>query len=157
MNDEKNTMFGYQIQRCIDSNSVLRESSRGVYASDTLPRGRLVPGFYVTNLSPINHEGTHWICVFKPQNTMDSAEVFDPYGVPPSVNGISLSHEKVILFNDVAIQGNDLKNCAKFCLYFAFYRSIGASMLTIVNSFSDSKQKNDEIVDVFMGNKCRTY
>ena len=95
--------------------------------------------------------------MFKPRSSTECVEFFDPYGDPPSANGLKLSHERVILFNDVTIQGDESISCAKFCLYYEFYRSIGATMTRIVNSFSSATEKNEEIVDVFMSNMCKLY
>ena len=146
-------MYGHQLQTLIEGNAVLSDCSRGIFARDTLPRGRLLPGLYLVNSEVSTHPtGKHWLAFAKDADNPDTLDFYDSLGRPPSHYKIAFHHERIIYFNDAPIQGATSINCGKYCLHFMYFKSMGASMEEVVGMFTTSKERNERIIDVFFNN-----
>jgi hypothetical protein len=112
------------------------------YAADTLPvNPRLQrPASYVTNLSPLNSPGTHWVCFFFPLNGLP--EYFDTFAldVPLAFRefmGTSYKHNNNIIQNPFSTA------CGQHVIYYIWQRCKNIPMEQILNLYS----KNDLLLN----------
>ena len=90
------------------------------------------------NASPSSSRGTHWFALFKENNIV---ELMDPLGANPTTYDLVpfLKDQKAdrCIYNGVRIQSLDSKVCGHYCIFFAFWRSMGYSMENILQFFSE--------------------
>ena len=138
-----------ELKRKLETSHVTSPFFLNVYALDQLPNKNLMqePWLLVCNCCPIHLPGQHWIAMFKEQSTLD---VFDSFGLPPNVYGLQsfldTQDANTIMYNNTKLQSIRSDVCGHYCLYFAYYRSLGESMHSIVKRLNELKEDKDEYV-----------
>ena len=122
----------------------------GVYSRDNLPN-KIKVGAYVINLDEYSDIGTHWIALWKNNNTT----YFDSFGVEHIPREIKkFIGNKNIIANIFRIQAYDSIMCGYFCIGFINFMFKGKSLTDYTNIFSPNNfKKNDDIIlNYFMSN-----
>ena len=122
----------------------------GVYSRDNLPN-KIKVGAYVINLDEYSDIGTHWIALWKNNNTT----YFDSFGVEHIPREIKkFIGNKNIIANIFRIQAYDSIMCGYFCIGFINFMLKGKSLTDNTNTFSPNNfKKNDDIIlNYFMSN-----
>ena len=120
-----------------------------VYALDQLPQKNITkdPWLLVCNCCPAHLPGRHWIAMFKQSSTI---EFFDSFGFHPNLYGLQsfldAQDTNTILYNNVKLQSILTDVCGHYCLYFAYFRSLGESMHSIVERLHRLEEDQDEHV-----------
>ena len=124
----------------------------GIYAKDRLP-AELKKGFYIINLNNHNEEGSHWTAFY--YNSPNYSIYFDAFGFPAPT--IIENRIKPYIFNDRDIQAFNSTACGYFCIAFIYYLYFNhdkyGSFETFVDLFSDTLNKNDEILQYMLNMK----
>src|SRR4051794_26907604 len=111
-----------QIIHILRKHHKTRDSFLTCCPSDSIPTSQLYPYSVVINTDDSTQSGTHWVCVYAPnQNTI---EYFDSYAMDPNPN-ISQYLEKFakIVKNTTSLQGILSGVCGQYCIYFVIKRS----------------------------------
>jgi hypothetical protein len=105
---------------------------------------------YILNTDP--NAGEHWcIGVFFPHPMR--CFFFDSYGRSPEfyhLSSILLPYSKKLDYNTKCVQGPVAKTCGHHCIYFTLLIGSGHSPEDIINSYSSSTTKNDNMVHNFV-------
>jgi hypothetical protein len=102
----------------------------GVFAIDKFPSVLPIKKFFVANLSPSNHVGSHWIVICRPEK--DCLEIFNSLGYN-SLNELMpflkfRKHYK-ITYNEQEFQSKESQICGLFCVYFIVYRILNYDLM----------------------------
>jgi len=97
----------------------------------------------------------HWICVFAIKNKLNDSKisVFDSFGKP-----LTFFNRKLFKFlaeeerNKKTLQNMNSDVCAKYALFYVYYKLRNYSMKRITDMFSRSTIENDLIVNRFYSN-----
>lgn len=145
-----------ELTRILMANEVTSPYFCGVVAHDQL---NLMPtpktGFFVCNTDDSEGPGKHWV-VFAWTEPKNPVEFFDSLAKPPD-----LYHKDFVNFlinkgpnytySVKRIQAQGSIVCGEYCVFYAYHRCQGYSMLEILNYFSDKDlEANDEIVSRFV-------
>lgn len=119
-----------------------------------LPSVNFFPSFVILNTDSYVGPGEHWcvICFTKSKDCF----FFDSFGKPPTeYNFISTLRSMCskIRYNPRAVQGTWAKTCGHHCVYFCMRLCYGFSPADIIESYSPSKRKNDNMVYTFVRKK----
>ncbi len=109
----------------------MRVVTRGVFARNELPTGRLRPGAYVLNTH--NAPGQHWILLYVDDGAV---ELYDSLARSPARYGL---HE-IDRSLPKRLQAEHSNTCGLYVLYFLYWRSRGITMDMLFHSL----QKNAE-------------
>lgn len=120
----------------------------GVYASDQLPKEKIVrPSLIIANTAPSSHSGKHW-CGFYFKSGSNKAEFFDSFGGAPRkreflrfIKNNSTSY----IYNHKRLQSNWSTCCGNYAILFLFFRCSNLSMSTFLKEFD---VKNPETNDI---------
>jgi hypothetical protein len=105
----------------------------GVFAINKLPRTLAFRHFFICNLSPADHPGSHWLAVIRSHK--DSIEVFNSLGyenLDSLMPHLKFRKKFEIHFNNQQLQSNISLNCGLFCIYFILHRALNFDL-----SFTD--------------------
>jgi len=127
----------------------------GVYASDQLKYITEKDFAVISNSSPSNEKGMHWIAFFVSRNVPNTIEMFDSYGMTPMFynNDINqfIKRFKIVKRISVQFQSNTSMVCGNFSLFYLINRSRGCSFTKIVSCFDRKNlQENDSIVKKYV-------
>ena len=117
----------------------------GVFRQEHLPPYVLPKG----SLTIVNTD-MHWCVLYIPRN--GHIEYFDPLGkIPtPEVSTFIRIQKLPYIYNNVRVQGPRSVACGSFCIVFSVMRLGGVKFDCIINMFSRSYFKNDQIVKDFV-------
>ena len=114
-------MMGYEITSLLTENRLTKESFRGVFPSNRLPKtishGK-AHGF-VINLDPAHKSGSHWTALYISVN--NDGFFFDSFGLPVFNKNIKLfinQHCRTIRCNESLLQHPTEVTCGLYCVYF---------------------------------------
>ena len=134
---------------------------RGIHLRDTLPKSKILAGFYIYNLDDSKVEGngeigTHWTCSIGNDKEL---LYFDSFGAVPNIETDRFIKTKYKKYgcNNWIIQDMDSELCGYFCiglalfvkLYQRKYRSLFACCNDYINRFADDTKLNDERLRTF--------
>lgn len=125
---------------------------KGVFSIDLMPKNLKNKHFFITNLSPHNLPGTHWIAVLCLHNNL---EIFCSLGNTWDLIFPHLKFKKkfTIYYNETAFQSETSTKCGKYVIYFLIERhfNINMSLRDLLEDLfvTDDLNKNDAIVDNF--------
>lgn len=89
---------------------------RGVFMRDTLPKKPWSNECGIINLDTFSGEGTHWVCYYKKNDTV---EYFDSFGnLKPPKEFVNYLKNCKIKYNRDRLQDYDSDICGKLCLEF---------------------------------------
>lgn len=129
-------MQTHEIVSVLRNNPLTRDSFRGVFASDILPKDDPKPGLYIINLDPSNEPGIHWVAthVIDSQNV----EYFDSYAIEPYVPDILafLSKFTSLITNRKRLQNYKSDLCGEFCCLYALFKSSKHTLSQFLRVFS---------------------
>ena len=127
----------------------------GVYAVDQLPKEKISQDVWllVCNCCPIDLPGEHWVAMFG--NARGEIDFFDSFGFPPNAyDGVhqflGRQETSLITYNTMQLQSMESDACGPYCLFFAYYRSLGRSMCDIVADIIDGVCK-DRFISYILG------
>ena len=136
------------------SDKIVNNYFLNVYAFDRLPKRKLAQELWllVCNCCPSFKPGIHWIVLFKDAQRKDHIEIFDSYGQHPELYNLTSfcrrQGAKRIWYNTRQLQSLTSSVCGHYCLYYAYYRTRGHEMQSIIDSFIPHNKfdKNDQLV-----------
>jgi hypothetical protein len=112
-----------------------------------LPEITSYPAVFVLNTASFFSKGEHWCVVCMEKNGI--CYFFDPLGKNPSEYGFtSIFHNDCnqIMVNSKQVQNNSSRTCGHHCIYFIKKYSFGLHPEIILDSYSDSTRRNDNMV-----------
>ena len=137
-------MNTYQIEKAL---SRLSGKTVGVFAADRIPLSLGFPSSIVVNTQEHWKAGEHWIAIYINKNGYGF--YFDSYGLPPYVSYHADRIKKNCTrydWNQVQLQGYDIKVCGQYCIVFLYYMQKGKSIKSFNKLFSKSFKKNDKLI-----------
>ena len=144
-----------ELDRMLRGNDATKGYYLGVYAADQLPKERIARDVWllVCNCCPIDLPGEHWIAIFG--NSRGDIDFFDSFGFPPNAyDGVHQFLERqetsLIAYNTTHLQSIESDACGSYCLFFAYYRSLGRSMCDIVADIIDGVCK-ERFINYILG------
>ena len=117
-----------QIDKILTEMKWTRQTFRGVYSSDTLPRKWIerLPCAFVVNTDKEHQPGSHWTAIYMDEH--GHGEYFDSYGLPPLSKSVLdfLEHQSKSnwTFNTRQLQGSFTTMCGGYCIFFIMYRCL---------------------------------
>jgi hypothetical protein len=147
-------MNGNEVLNFFKNHTEMYRQLGGIIAIDQLPWNvnNKQNKIFIVNTDFSFNRGLHWICIYISKST--PCEYFDPLGNPPSHYSIELEnflisqHKKYYQIKR-GIQNQSSISCGKFCLYYAYYRSLECSMTEILSNFSSNSLTNEFKVTAF--------
>lgn len=141
-------MYLYEIKNFFVRNKV---SKKHVYVvpCDMLPINRklVLPTFIVCNLSPSNHQGSHWSAIYIDKNS--NGTFFDSYGCELKVEDIVKFLKvkcKSIKFSKMQLQPNHSKLCGAYSCMFLIHVMNGGNLENFLAKFSLNFILNDKLI-----------
>jgi hypothetical protein len=100
----------------------------------------------IVNYCQRDYPGLHWLALSKEG---DRLEVFDSYGLHPSVYRLmdKLPDFSSMAYNTRQLQSVHSKVCGHYCLYYLFYKARGFALGDIMAKFSNDYANNDIYVE----------
>jgi len=144
-------MFGYQIRKILETDTVTKRYFRGIYASDSIGDGNFVMDYnsnniFICNTSRSNDKvGVHWVLIFKNAETtifVDSLRRPVEFYSDEIIEFLGDAYETV----PFTLQGPNSNMCAYFCLYFCRYLSGNIPLGRILSEFGNNTVHNENIV-----------
>jgi hypothetical protein len=149
-------MRGSEFQQYFEKIPIINQQFLKVISIDEIPKDIKNKHFIISNLSPSNEAGSHWITFLRSEN--DTLEIFNSLGMA-SIESIKpyLNFKKRlnIVFNEEKFQGNDSTSCGFFCIYFIVHRLLNLDMSfdhTLEHIFSSDYEINETRVVNFCKN-----
>jgi hypothetical protein len=120
-----------------------------------LPHVKRYPAVFVLNTAPFLSSGEHWcvVCMM----SKGSCYFFDSFGKSPEAYGLGrlLQGRCVKLqYNTRTVQSETAKTCGHHCIYFIKHFCYGMHPELIIDSYSDSTRKNDNLVYDYVRRQC---
>ena len=140
-----------EIETILSRNSHTKNSFKGVYARNRLPRRLRYPCSLVANTDPDTFRGTHWIAIYIDQNRQ--GEYYDPMGIPPfhaAFENFMHKHCHSWKYNEVQVQYPATTVCGQHCIFYLIHRCTGKSMMDITSALRTDVYGNTFIVDDFL-------
>jgi hypothetical protein len=134
---------------------VLLPYFKGVFSIDVMPQNLKNKCFFVSNLSPHNSPGTHWIAFLCINNCL---EIFCSLGNTWDLIVPYLKFRKkiTIYYNETPFQSETSTKCGKYVIYYLIERhfNINMSLHDLLEDLfvTDDINKNDAIVEDFCNN-----
>ncbi|GFT55788.1 uncharacterized protein NPIL_248631 [Nephila pilipes] len=114
-------MFASQISKILS-----KEAPRdflGVYPADQIPKIKKRAAI-VVNTDPHDKEGSHWLAMYIQEEK--TIELFDSYGLPPSVYEPHISqYAKLfpnVISNEISLQSLSSNVCGQYCVLYLLKR-----------------------------------
>lgn len=108
---------------------------------------------FILNTDSYKGPGIHWCTAIFPSGK-NYCEFFDPLGKHPAEYKFEKPLFKkcdVIRFQEFPVQASESSTCGHHCLFFAFHRSRGLSMKSVIKKYSSRNLiKNDKMVQHFV-------
>lgn len=145
-----------QLHNITSLDSKLKESVKGVFASNQLPpRVFTYPSAYIINTHPSYMPGEHWICIWFDNNT--DGDFFYSFGNTPlsfddDIAYFLFDNCSNYVYNNRAIQQYKSSTCGYYVLFYLLMKSRGQRMEDIISIFGGDKQTNDYFVVDFVNN-----
>lgn len=144
-----------ELLRCVQSDNVVRQSFKGVFPRDELPKKvvKQFPVSYIVNTDASGQEGKHWVAIYLENG--ERGDFFDSYGNPPSwlaVEFVKFLKRNVYgySYNDKRLQGYYSTVCGQFCLFYLYHRCRGYDPREITRMFGKDGDVNDVLVNEFV-------
>ena len=145
-------MRGSEFQQYFKNISVVNKQFLKVTSIDKIPTEIKEKHFIISNLSPSNEVGSHWITLIRSEK--DTLEIFNSLGMT-SIDRLQpyLKFKKRvnIIFNEQPFQSNESTSCGFFCIYFIVHRILNLDMSfehLLEHIFSNDCQINEtKVVD----------
>ena len=138
-------MDSSELRRILRSDDSLAANSFGVFPYDKLPKNQ--SGFAICNLDNSTQAGSHWVAVFNQRQTV--IDVFDSYGgIPKELADYTANLP--VNYSSKVVQGALSTTCGQHCLYFGYHRTRGVPFSSIVASYADDGEANDQMVCEFV-------
>lgn len=117
----------------------------------SLTKNSTYPYVVIQNTDRADEPGWHWVSWFV--HSINDAEWFDSYGLPPRIyKDIEWPAKNVIAENCRSLQSINSDVCGQYCVYFAYLRIIGLSYENFMSSFKVRSKSNDAMVRKFVNN-----
>lgn len=129
-------MNSLEITKLLSEDPVTSSLFIGCFPCNKLPTPPSRKFSLVVNLSPSNHEGTHWIAIFG--GTGNKAYVFDSLGLKLKNDYIIRwlrKHFVKYFCNSIQHQSFTTNTCGGFCIFFIRKLSSGFSFNDVVRFF----------------------
>ena len=133
-----------QIHNILSRLSWTKDTFRGVYSSNTLPRKKIKdrPCTLVVNTDEEHEPGSHWTAIYLDSNGV--GEYFDSYGLPPlskHVVNFMNTNTKHWTFNKRQLQNVITTMCGPYVIFFLMYKGQYTKTMaeTIKNMFPDDQ------------------
>lgn len=146
-------MEGWQIASFLQMDSKTRKCYKGIALRDEIPLQYRSdkPALYILNTDRSDGPGQHWCVVYYYRNT---AEFFDPFGMHPTTYGLDIIVEsrgfQYLVHNTCTVQNILSSVCGYHCLFYAFHRVRGCTLMDILNTYyCEDAVKNDKMVSKF--------
>lgn len=123
---------------------------RGVYASDTIPKGLTRPMALIINTDDHTKPGSHWVCIYCDKE--GKGWYFDSYGVPPLLPSVLESLRRNCLvsrWSNRQLQNVTSSVCGQYCLMFLYHMCSGGTVPQFYEFFSKNTSQNDNVVTSF--------
>ena len=138
-----------QLNKCIDSDDLLRQQCLGAFASNCLPHLHSFPAGIVANVDPDNKPGKHWIGIYIDAD--GHGDFFDSYGRPPRVKAFQKFLQENCGsdwdFNKHMVQSPFSSACGQHVVHYLHHRTRGEAMGKILAEFVPGKlEENDQRV-----------
>lgn len=107
--------------------------------------------FFISNLSPINHRGTHWCLIICDGN--NDIELFDCLKPCPKIIQKLKKYKRFVRVNNFPVMSVSSKLCGQYCIFYVVNRCFNPhlDMNEIFQMFfSKNKKDNDRKVKRFM-------
>lgn len=108
---------------------------------------------FILNTDSYKGPGIHWCIAIFPSGK-NYCEFFDPLGKRPEEYNFQKPLFKkcdVIRFQEFPVQSLESSTCGHHCLFFAFHRSRGLSMKSVIKKYSAVNLiNNDKMVKLFI-------
>lgn len=102
---------------------------------------------YIFNTQDSSQGGIHWIAV----STLDGEkEFFDSYGHKPTKHNPSWTFLDKFRRSKRQLQQYNTTVCGDYCLFYILRKSLGENLASVVKSFSDDLENNDEQIYLCM-------
>lgn len=117
------------------------------------------PVLYILNTDTEAGEGEHWCCVVFER---DTAEFFDPFGMPPDVYGfadlLNSRPYKKLVHNNLCVQNILSSVCGHHCFFYAYYKARKYPLSKIISMYdTENTRKNDAMVLKFVLDNGECY
>jgi Adenovirus endoprotease len=120
-----------------------------------LPIVKRYPAVFILNTAPFLSSGEHWCVVC--MESKGSCYFFDSFGQHPQVYGLDVVLKDKcanLRFNKRIVQSENSKTCGHHCIYFIKHFCYGMHPELIMDSYSDSTRKNDNLVYDYVRRQC---
>lgn len=148
-------MFHYELDAFLKKK--LKNKNVRVVPSDMLPAKFSLPAGFIVNLSPSNHQGSHWIAIFI--NESGATTYFCSYGMKPEVRSIQhflRLHSKTIQYNDRQLQAMQSTYCGEYAAMFLLNSFSGVRLSDFLKKFSMNLILNDMLITK-MFNRAKNF
>ena len=147
-------MDSNQIYEIVRNSNILSSTFRGIHNVGTIQNVRPVNGFLIVNVVDNPNIMGHWVLIFFRNSTV---YFFDSFGKLPVFYDVRLRNyinsflsNKIVVYAK-PIQANDSLVCGAYCLYNAYYMTLGRSVYNIKKKFKFTcKRLNDRLVVIFV-------
>lgn len=137
----------YQYELSLFLKKKLPNKSIYVVPSDLFPTQILLPAGFIVNLSPSDHEGSHWIGIYIDE--YGNGVYFCSFAMKPSVKSIQLflhMHCKTITYNTMQLQATNSKYCGEYAAMFLINAFKGLGLSEYLKVFSTNLIFNDMLI-----------
>ena len=116
----------------------------GVFSCDEIPKTTQRPVAYVINTKKVSEAGEHWQVILLHEDGI--GEFFDPFGLPPDVDEISLYLDTECDgwgYLPISLQHLFAVSCGLYCINFIRARQSGLTYAQVINQFSKDPTYNE--------------
>ncbi len=144
-------MFGSEIEAIFKKFRSVENHFLGVKSIDMWPQKLNCMDFFISNMSPANHPGSHWIFVGK--NSESIVEVFDCLAPKKELIAKAQQFGSLVDANSQELMPRSSVLCGEYSIYFSLHRHFNPQyhmMDLFIEFFSPNKSKNDVMVQDFL-------
>jgi hypothetical protein len=122
-------MRGSEFQNYFEKIPIVNKQFLKITSIDEIPKDIKEKHFVISNLSPSNELGSHWITLI--QSEKNTLEIFNSLGMN-SIDRLQpylKTRKKVnVIFNEQPFQSKESTSCGFFCIYFIVHRILNLDM-----------------------------
>jgi hypothetical protein len=122
-------MRGSEFQHYFEKIPIVNKQSLKITSIDEIPSEIKEKHFVISNLSPSNEAGSHWITLIRSEK--DTLEIFNSLGMN-SIDRLQpylkVTKKINVIFNEQPFQSNESTSCGFFCIYFIVNRILNLDM-----------------------------
>lgn len=122
-------MRGSEFQLYFEKIPIVNKQFLKITSIDEIPKEIKEKHFIISNLSPSNEVGSHWITIIRSEK--DTLEIFNSLGMN-SIDRLQpylkLTKKVNVIFNEQPFQSNESTSCGFFCIYFIVHRILNLDM-----------------------------